>query len=333
MASLIRFNRPATLSRTLLTKLDHLFPIIDAAVARISSYHTSGAAEILSRTGEVFSLLTTHQSDFGNMDLECAHQLIFETCLKISKAQPAMSALLRLSSAALSSTGNATNAEQCLKSATDAALAFIENADRASRATVLHGAALIKEHATVLTHSRSSTVLYALLEAKQTGRTFHVVATESRPMLEGRSLATSLSRKNIPVTLIADSAAALAMSKINLVMLGADKMTASDVINKVGTRMIALAAHEQDLPVYALCDTSKFIPEDYLIGTARNYPDELWDNPPPGVRAENSYFEPTPIEYFMGIVTEEGLLSPDDARRRAESTSIDRDLVRRLLAS
>lgn len=316
-----------------MAKLDHLFPIIDAAAARISSDNTSGAAEILSSTGEVFSLLATHQSDFGNMDLEGVYQLIFETCLKITKAQPAMSALLRLSSAALSSAGNATTPEQCLKSATGAALAFIENADRASRATVLHAAALIKEHATVLTHSRSSTVLYALLEAKKNGRTFDVVATESRPMLEGRSLATSLSHKNIPVTLIADSAAALMMSKIDVVMVGADKLTASDVINKIGTRMIAVAAREQDLPVYALCDTSKFIPEDYLIGTARNSPDELWDNPPAGVKVKNSYFEPTPIEYFMGIVTEEGLLSPDDARRHAESASIDRDLARRLLAS
>jgi len=318
-----------------LSKLDHLSPIIDAAIARISSDNTSGAAELLSRTGEVFSLLATHQSEFGSVDLECVYQVIFEICLRISKAQPDMSALLRLSSTALSTARTATTTEQCLRSAKDAALTFIENAGRASRATALHGAALIKEHATVLTHSRSSTVLNALVEAKQGGRCFDVVATESRPLLEGRSLATSLSRKGIPVTLIADSAAALAMEKISLVMLGADKLTASDVINKIGTRMITLAAHEQDLPVYALCDTSKFIPENYHIGTARemNSPNELWDDPPAGVKPENSYFEPTPIEYFTGIVTEVGLLSPDDARRQARKTSIDQDLVDGLLTS
>ena len=246
-----------------------------------------------------------------------------------------MSALLRLSSTALSAARTPTTVEHCLKSAKDAALTFIENARRASRATALHGAALIKEHATVLTHSRSSTVLNALVEAKQSGRCFDVVATESRPLLEGRSLATSLSGKDIPVTLIADSAAALAMEKIDLVMLGADMLTASDVMNKIGTRMIALAAHEQDLPVYALCDTSKFIREAYHFGTARemNSPNELWDDPPAGVKPENSYFEPTPIEYFTGIVTEAGLLSPDDARRQASKTSIDQDLVDGLLTS
>lgn len=317
-----------------MTKLDHLSPIIDGAVARISSDNTSGAAEILSRTGEVFSLLATHQSEFESVNLECVYQVIFETCLRISKAQPEMSALLRLSSTALSAARTATTTEHCLKSAKDAALTFIENAGRASRATALHGAALITEHATVLTHSRSSTVLNALVEAKQGGRFFDVVATESRPLLEGRSLATSLSRKGIPVILIADSAAALAMEKIDLVMLGADMLTASDVMNKIGTRMIALAAHEHDLPVYALCDTSKFIPEDYHFGTASemNSPDELWDDPPPGVKPENSYFEPTPIEDFTGIVTEAGLLSPDDARRQARKTSVAQDLVDGLLA-
>lgn len=330
---MISFNRRNALSRTLLTKPDHFSPIIDDAVARISSDNTSGAAEILSRTGEVFSLLAKHRSEFGILDLERAYQVIFETCLKISKAQPDMSALIRLSSEALSAVRNATTAEESLKFATEAASNFIENAGRAYRTAALHAAALISEQATLLTHSRSSTVLNALLEAKRAGRSFDVVATESRPMLEGRSLATSLSSKDISVTLIADSAAAFAMSNVDFVMLGADKLTASYVINKIGTRMIALAAREQDLPVYALCDTSKFIREDYLVGTAReiNSPDELWDDPPAGVKPENRYFEPTPIEYFTGIVTEEGLLSADDARRRAEGTAIDRDLVDRLL--
>jgi translation initiation factor 2B subunit (eIF-2B alpha/beta/delta family) len=214
-------------------------------------------------------------------------------------------------------------------------LRFIESADRASNVTASQAAATIAEGATVLTHSRSSTVLNALLEAKQRGRSFDVVATESRPMLEGRSLAAFLVSKEIPVTLIADSAAASAMSRVDVVLLGADKLTASGVINKIGTKMIALAARECDLPVYALCDTSKFIREDYLVATARevNSPNELWGDPPTGVMIENSYFEHTPVEYFVGIVTEEGLLSPDEARRRAGNTTVDQGLLDKLLSS
>jgi methylthioribose-1-phosphate isomerase len=117
-----------------------------------------------------------------------------------------------------------------------------------------------------------------------------------------------------------------------MVLLGADKLTPRDVINKIGTRLIALAARERDLPVYALCDTSKFISKDYYK-TARGMkdPGELWEDPPRGVETENSYFEPTPIELFAGIVTEDGLLAADDARQRAERAAIHQELADSLL--
>jgi translation initiation factor 2B subunit (eIF-2B alpha/beta/delta family) len=317
---------------SILTKRNHSLSIIDAAVTRISSDHTSGAAEILSRAGDVFSLLDNHGSEFGIIDLESAYRTILETCVAISNAQQDMSPLLRLASAALSAAQDAATPTEALKFARDAALDFIETSGRANRAVVSQAAALIHERAAVLTHSRSSTVLAALLEAKRAGRSFVVIATESRPMLEGRSLAASLSGEGINVTLIADSAVALALSKVDIVLLGADKLTPRDVINKIGTRLIALAARERNLPVYVLCDTSKFISKDYYE-TAREmkHPGELWKDPPRGVEPENSYFEPTPIEFFAGIVTEDGLLAADEARHRAESAAIHQELADSLL--
>jgi translation initiation factor 2B subunit (eIF-2B alpha/beta/delta family) len=180
-----------------LTKRNLSSSIVDAAVERISSDHTSGAAEILSRAGDVFLLLDNHASEFGIVDLESAYRAILETCVAISNAQPDMSPLLRLASAALSAAKDATTPTEALKSARDAALRFIESAGRGYRAAVLRGAALIHERAAVLTHSRSSTVLAALLEAKRAGRSFVVIATEGRPMLEGRSLAASLAGEGI----------------------------------------------------------------------------------------------------------------------------------------
>jgi translation initiation factor eIF-2B subunit delta len=311
-----------------LTKRNLSSPIIDAAVERLASDHTSGAAEILSRAGEVFSLLDNHAPEFGTVDVESAYRTILETCIAISSAQPDMSPLLRLASAALSAAQSAITPTEALKSARDAALRFIESAGRAYRATASQAAALINERSTVLTHSRSSTVLAALLETKRAGRSFRVIATESRPMLEGRSLAASLSSEGISVTLIADSAVGLALSKVDIILLGADKLTATDVINKIGTRVIALAARERDLPVYVLCDTSKFISKDYYeTARGKKDPAELWNNPPNGVELENIYFEPTPIGLFARIVTEDGLLSADEARHRAESVVIHKELL------
>ncbi len=303
--------------------------VIDEAINQISSDNTSGAAEILRRAGAVFTLLNDGASEHGAGNLELAQQAVIETCTALAFAQSDMTPLLRLASAALSAARIATGARDSLKRAEDAALNFVANAERAAHDAALHSATLIRDSATVLTHSRSSTVLAAFVEAKRAGRDFSVVVTESRPMVEGRALAEAVASQGIPVTLIADAAASLAMDEVDLVMVGADKITPVNLVNKIGTRMIALAARERGLPLYALCDSSKFIREDYF-GAAIRHPgsaDELWPDGPRGVVVVNRYFEPTPLACFTGIVTEDGALSITEAARRAEAASIDNALV------
>lgn len=305
---------------------------IDAAISRIASDNTSGAAEILRRAGAVFTLLDARSSEQDSGDVEPAQQAVIDTCIALALAQPDMSPLLRLASEALSAARIAAGARQSMQAAQDAALNFIGNAESAACDAALHAAALIRDGATVLTHSRSSTVLAAMVEAKQRGRDFSVVATESRPMLEGRALAETIARQDIRVTLIADAAASLAMDHADLVMVGADKITPVNLVNKIGTRMIALAARERGLPVYAICDTSKFIREDYFGRAIRDLgnPSELWPDAPRGVVVVNRYFEPTPLACFTGIITEDGALPIKDAAHRAEQASIDQALVNAL---
>jgi translation initiation factor 2B subunit (eIF-2B alpha/beta/delta family) len=61
-------------------------------------------------------------------------------------------------------------------------------------------------------------------------------------------------------------------------------------------------------------------------------PAELWPESPEGVEVVNRYFEPTPLEWFTGIITEEGGLSIRNAAARAERASIDRELLHALEA-
>ena len=302
--------------------------VIDAAISQIASDNTSGAAEILRRAGAVFTLLNTSLGQVTDTS-ELAQQAVIQTCIALALAQPDMSALLRLASAAFSAARIATGARETLEAAQEAALNFIENAERGTRGAALHGAALIRDGATVLTHSRSSTALAAFLEAKRRGSDFSVVATESRPMLEGRVLAKAIASQDIRVTLIADAAASLAMEHVDLVMVGADKITPVNLVNKIGTRMIVLAARERDLPVYALCDTSKFIREDYFGVGIRDLggTNELWTKAPRGVAVANRCFEPTPLAFFTGIITEDGALPIKEVARRAKQAAIDKELV------
>lgn len=96
--------------------------------------------------------------------------------------------------------------------------------------------------------------------------------------------------------------------------------------------MIAREAGERGLPLYAVCDSSKLIREDYFSGEFCHLgsADELWPDAPRGVVVVNRYFEPTPLACLTGIVTEDGPLSITEIARRAEDASIDSALVRTL---
>jgi len=144
-----------------------------------------------------------------------------------------------------------------------------------------------------------------------------------------RALAKALAAQGTRVSVIADSAAASVLNQVDLVLVGADKITPEYLVNKIGTRMIALAARERAVTVCAACDTSKLIDADYHIASARDRRsvDELWPEAPKEVVVVNRYFEPTPLALFTTIITEQGELSPEETARRAERASIDSELA------
>ncbi len=294
---------------------------ISTAIDEIACDTRAGAAEILRRAARVFSLLeqsVTNQDDH--------RQLVLETCIALIHSQPSMAPLSNLANAVAQAVSGET-----MNRAEEAARRFIENAERAVRDASLHAARLMKENSGVLTHSRSSTVMAAFRAALDEGRKFHVIATESRPLLEGRTLARELLNSGIAVTLIADMAAALVIDEVDFVLVGADRITPHHIVNKIGTRMIALAAAERNVPVYAIADSTKFIdfPADREV--ARDV-SEIWEDAPASVEIVNRYFEPVPTGLFTSIITEDGALGIEEARRRAAAASLDPRLTELLEA-
>jgi translation initiation factor 2B subunit (eIF-2B alpha/beta/delta family) len=238
-----------------------------------------------------------------------------------------MAPLARLANSALEAAHRANDANDALRMAEQAARDFIASATCSAEQTAAHAADLIGDNATVLTHSRSSTVLAAFQQARRAGRRFRVIATESRPLMEGRAMAEALAGESVNVTLIADTAAALMMPQVACVIVGADLVTPDWLVNKIGTRMIALAARECGVKMIALCDTSKFIAALPAAEAANRRRDELWPAAPSQVEIVNPYFEPTPIDYFTGIVTEDGWLAPRAASHRAAALPISQSLL------
>jgi methylthioribose-1-phosphate isomerase len=194
------------------------------------------------------------------------------------------------------------------------------------------GASLIQDGMGLLTHcntgglatSEYGTALSAFFTAQDQGKSIHVFADETRPLLQGSRLtAWELMQRKIPCTVICDSMAAQVMreGKIQAVFVGADRITArGDTANKIGTYGVAVLAHYHKIPFYVAAPSSTF---DLSIVHGREIPieqrreSEITEafgkrTAPLNAQVYNPAFDVTPAELITGIVTERGIIQPVD---------------------
>ncbi|HEX75844.1 MAG TPA: S-methyl-5-thioribose-1-phosphate isomerase [Dehalococcoidia bacterium] len=191
------------------------------------------------------------------------------------------------------------------------------------------GAELIGDGFTILTHCNTGslatagygTALGIIKAAKERGKKIDVIATETRPLLQGARLtAWELVQENIPTTLITDSMAGYFMSrgKVSCVIVGADRIAANgDTANKIGTYTLAVLAAENGVPFYVAAPTSTI---DLSLSSGAEIPIEE-RNPeevthiggarlaPQGTKAANPAFDVTPHYYITAIITEKGTVT------------------------
>jgi len=239
--------------------------------------------------------------------------ILAEAARRLVEAQPAMAPLVNLADSLL------RQSDELEQAARD----FLARLDAARRAVSRHGAALIADGASLLTHSASQAVLDALLAARAEGKRFLVYVTESRPQCEGVSLARRLGEAGIPVRLVIDAALFARLADCDLTVTGADSVSRAGVVNKTGTALAALAARARGKPFYVLCGSEKFLPGDYILPAEPPKPaEEILANAPPNVTVENFYFETTPLELLTGIVSEEGVLNPQQLLSRLAARQV-----------
>ncbi len=145
----------------------------------------------------------------------------------------------------------------------------------------------------ILVHSYSSTVASVIrqLAAKQIIES--VICTESRPQLEGVTFANDLSRVTKTMVVV-DTMADVVMQDCDGILIGADAVDKSgNILNKIGSRMIALSARNHTIPVICLAERLKIHPSlsAWEIPIEMNRPDELGFTTEPGVSVLNQYFE------------------------------------------
>jgi translation initiation factor eIF-2B subunit alpha/methylthioribose-1-phosphate isomerase len=168
------------------------------------------------------------------------------------------------------------------------------------------------------------TALAPMRAAVEAGKEFFVFVDETRPRLQGAKLtAWELMNEDIPHAIIADNAAGFYMGsgEVDAVIVGADRICGNgDFANKIGTYTKALLARAHEIPFFVAAPVSTF---DFELESGVDIPIEERDAKevlymgefrvaPEGVEALNPAFDVTPASLVTGIITDRGIITPDE---------------------
>ncbi|KAF2767685.1 IF-2B-domain-containing protein [Teratosphaeria nubilosa] len=201
---------------------------------------------------------------------------------------------------------------------------------------------LIKNGSVVLVYAKSSIVEKTILQAQANGVRFRVIVVDSRPLFEGKNLATSFMNAGLEVEYLPYSGISHAVKQATIVLLGAHSMLSNGrLMSRVGTASIAMQAHKADIPVIVCCESVKFSgkvaldsivlnevapPEELLLpkleddstdvkkddeedeqGKVRTLHD--WKEIP-NLQILNLMYDVTPAEYVRMVICEYGSVPP-----------------------
>ncbi len=184
------------------------------------------------------------------------------------------------------------------------------------------GARRVADGMVIMTHCHSSAAEQILVQAKLENKDFQVICTETRPKFQGRITAKVLTDAGIPTIMVVDSAMRWILKNyekdVDMVITGADAITSEGtVLNKIGSRLLALAAAESHVPYYIATPILKYDTETvvgHLTKIELRDPEEIWkadDGRPQDLKFENPAFETISREYIAGLITEVGIFAPE----------------------
>jgi methylthioribose-1-phosphate isomerase len=183
------------------------------------------------------------------------------------------------------------------------------------------------------------TALGIIRSLRDAGYNVTVYADETRPYLQGSRLtAFEMKEEGIECFIITDGMPAWLMNdrKIDAVIVGCDRIAANgDIANKIGTRGLAIIAHEKNVPFYVAGTKDSF---DFSLQSGNEIEIEM-RNPeevtslsflkksngdlavqegliaPIGAKALNPSFDITPAKYITKIITEDGVWNPGEQKK------------------
>ena len=253
-------------------------------------------------------------------DLEQAKKILFETRPTAVNLAWGLNKMMNVSK-------NCQNTDEIKESIVEAASTLAEDDVKINKAMGKNGAELFDNNDTIMTHCNAGalatvaygTALGVVRAIKESGKNIKVIATETRPVMQGSRLtAFELKHEGIDVSLIPDTAVGYTMANglINKIVVGADRiLSTGHVFNKVGTYQIALIAKQHNIPFYVAAPLSTFDlnsnTEDVVIEQRKASEVTSIGNKktaPDGINVINPAFDMTPPELISGIITEKGVI-------------------------
>jgi len=191
---------------------------------------------------------------------------------------------------------------------------LIRDSEEAALNAASLASGIIEDGDRVMSCSYSSTVCQVFRRAKDKGKRFHLVVAESRTgkgTAYGEIAAQELRALGIPTEVVPDGSIERDIPRVARVMVGADTILHDgSLINGTPTAKVASAAKKANIPFYTVCETNKL---------------DFWRRPLHEAQLEAGFDRVSP-DLITGIITEAGILKPDELTRYlAEwAKSIDR---------
>jgi len=253
-------------------------------------------------------------------DLEQAKKILFETRPTAVNLAWGLNKMMNVAK-------NYQNIDEIKESIVEAATTLAEDDVKINKAMGKNGAELFDNNDTIMTHCNAGalatvaygTALGVVRAIKESGKNIKVIATETRPVMQGSRLTTfELKHEGIDVSLIPDTAVGYTMANglVNKIVVGADRiLSTGHVFNKIGTYQIALIAKQHNIPFYVAAPLSTFDlnsnTEDVVIEQRKASEVTSIGNKktaPDGINVINPAFDMTPPELISGIITEKGVI-------------------------
>ncbi len=252
----------------------------------------------------------------------------------VAKAEPTLPALrvaserLKVAQPSMASVANACDyvlrslpeddSAQLVRQLAERGQEFLAAFDRAQEQVVEVGARCVRAGDVIFIHSYTGTLLGVFRRAREQGKQFSVIATESRPYCEGRVMVAELLKLGIPCTIVTDASIGSLIGRANKSMVGSDSILSNgSVVNKMGTYLLALACQAARVPLYAAGSVFKLsiasVQGDEVTMLQRLddgaiAPKDVPSDAP--LRVENTIFDITPAHLVEALITDHGLLPP-----------------------